>query len=106
MASATISLPATPAAKSILSFIQAITGHANDFPACTWLTVGSPSTAGSAIFYIGDSSLTSSNYGKDIRAGDSRTFNNGKGANDVSLQEKYLLGASGSESVLLTWEYT
>jgi hypothetical protein len=89
-----------------MSFIQAINGHANDLPACTWLTVASPSTAGGAIFYSGDSALTSNNYGKDFRAGDSRTWNNGKGMNDVSLQEKYLLGASGSETVLLEWEFT
>ena len=104
MSQATVALSATTA-YSLLHYIQAINGHANDQGACTWANVrGHDTNTGSVL--VGDSTLTSSNYGISILAGDSRTYNNGKGCNDVDLLNKFVLGSAASQSMDLEWEYT
>ncbi len=103
MAQETIALTTSP--QQIIALIRALTGHANDDGACTWLTIrANDGNTGSV--YEGDAGVSATNYGIELSAADSRTWNNGKGCNDVSLLNKWVRGSASGQSIDIEWEYT
>lgn len=100
MSQATVALSGT--AQSVIALIQKINGHQYDQGACCWLNVRAHDSNGGPI-YLGDCTVTTSNYGIEIVAGDSRTYNNGGSLNNVDMTNKFLIGSGLSAD--LEWEY-
>jgi hypothetical protein len=103
MSQATVPLTTSP--QQLIVLIRAIAGHANDEGTCTYLVIRGHDTNTSTILE-GDSSLSATNYGILLNPGDSRTFTNGKGCNDVSLLNKWLMGSAAGQYADLEWEQT
>jgi hypothetical protein len=106
MAQATVTM-ASPAAKQrVIDLIRAVSYHSTDQGACTWLTLRSDDSNSTGIIYVGDSGVTTSNYGTQLLTAMSETWNNGKGCNDVDLMNKFVLGSAESLKLNIQWEYT
>jgi len=103
MAQETIAITTSP--QAIITLIRAVTGHLNDDGACTWLSIRAHDTNSSTVLE-GDATLSATNYGILLSAGDSRIWNNGKGCNDVSLLNKWVMGSAAGQSVDVEWEYS
>jgi len=106
MAQATVTLANPAAAQRIIDLIRTISLHSLDQGACTWLTLRSDDSNSTGIIYVGDSGVTTSNYGTQLLTAQSETWNNGKGCNDVDLMNKFVLGSTGSLKFNIQWEYT
>ncbi len=107
MASHTFTLGAsTTVPTNVLTLIRTVSGHALDDGACALLTIRANDANTSYLVYVGDSSVTSTNYGIALSAGDSRTWNTGIPTNDVSLRDKYCLSSTTETTKInVDWSY-
>ena len=103
MAATTVTVSNT-SPQRIIDLIRAVSGYANTKVICAILTVRADDGNAANALYLGDSNVSSTNYGIKLLAGDSRTYPSAGQGNTVDLSNKYLLASAVSTKADLNWE--
>ena len=97
--SRTITLPNNTTPVTLYSQLIKSTGLSQLGPNCNRLVIRGDDSLGSGIVYEGDVTVSSSNYGIALSAGDSRTWPAESQLNNISLIDKWLVGSTGGLKV-------
>lgn len=94
-ASRTITLPNNTTPVTLYSLLIAATGLSQLGPNCNRLVLRGDDSLAAAFIYEGDVTVSSTNYGLRLGAGDSRTWEGETQLNNISLIDKWVVGSSG-----------